>query len=84
MYALKARDKLHKQEKKAYEERHSPNPRSKRNDKHKKQPQGRPGPVTVNREAKVSSHSDYNDMACSVGCLNKLLQLMYQSSLHTH
>ncbi len=49
---MKARDKLHKQEKKAYEERHSPNPRVRKTDKSKKQ-QSHPGPVTVNREAKV-------------------------------
>lgn len=50
MYALAAREKLHKQQKKAYEERHSPNPKKKK-DKPKKL---QPGPVTVNREAKVS------------------------------
>lgn len=49
MYALKARDKLHKQEKEA---RHSPkNP--KRKSGPAKSPRLDSRPVTVNREAKV-------------------------------
>lgn len=55
MYALKARDKLHKKEKDAYEERRRPRSggaeaKQQKRDKHHRVV---PAAVTVNREAKV-------------------------------
>lgn len=54
MYALKARDKLHKKQKDDYEARHSPKVPKHRSGANSKAPKQSSPPVTVNREAKVA------------------------------
>lgn len=58
MYALKARDKLHKQQKEDYVARHSPRVAPKRKGGAYAKSPGKQSsqPVTVNREAKVDQH----------------------------